>query len=138
MKVNYDHKPSTMEAVGDGSIRFRYAVTEVTDLHQANEEEAQSDSSGEWSSSPLSTSWQCEEVIVWPPLSSNKVLASAITDRWPQDREQKLVNDYNSAQLDLLEEPMKQQAIQNYTQFLTDRAKLKQEIETLCVAEGIE
>lgn len=137
MKVNYDHKPSTMEAVGDGSIRFRYAVTEISTMNEAEENES-SESSINESSSPQRTSWQCEEVIIWPPLTSNKVLASAIADRWPQDREQKLVNDYNSAQLGLIDESSKQQAVQNYTQFLTARSQLKQEIETLCAVEGIE
>lgn len=128
MKVNYDQKPSTVEAVGDGSIRFRYAVnTAINPAYDVAGHDADS-----------RTAWQCEEVIVWPPLTSNKVLAAAIADRWPQDREQKLVNDYNSAQLGLLDESSKQQAVQNYTQFLNARTELKQEIEALCTAEGIE
>ena len=125
MRVNYDHKPSVMEAVGDGTIRFRYDITEVTKPALRDDEQ------------PI-TGWDCEELIIYPPVSSNALLSSAIAERWPSGREQKLVNDYNCTILGLTEGDTANQAINRYRRFLSDRAQLKADIEAACLEAGIE
>ena len=45
-----------------------------------------------------------EEVTVWAPLTANKITQKVLTSRWDSDYEQKLVNEYNSAQMRLLSE----------------------------------
>ena len=35
MRVSYDHEPSTLEAVGDGSFRYRFNIEENTVEHIA-------------------------------------------------------------------------------------------------------
>lgn len=125
MRVNYDHKPSVMEAVGDGTIRFRYDITQVTKPALRDDEQ------------PI-TGWDCEELTVYPPISSNALIASAIAERWPSDCEQKLVNDYNCTILGLTEGDTANQAIDRYRRFLEERSKLKAKIEAACQAVGVE
>ena len=67
MRVSYDHEPSTLEAVGDGSFRYRFNIEEQTsEIHAEGTDE------------PVSTrtSWKCDEVIgratlPLPPLVPN-------------------------------------------------------------------
>ena len=45
---------------------------------------------------------------------------------WPKDEEQKMINDYNSAQLGILGE----EYIANYKDFLTSRKAINEQIDT--------
>lgn len=128
--VFYDHKPSKIEAVGDGSYRYRWNIEE--EVETLNDEGA---------TQPVETrvQWKCDEVIV-PRLDSNIIVEAVIAYGWSASREQKLVNDYNSAQLGLYGAKTSEAAkakIAAYTEFLNSRNALKAQVDADCAELGI-
>ena len=121
MQAFYDNKPSKYEAVGNGSYLYRYNIQEVeqTDTQEEAAEETRKQ-------------WSCEEVTVWSPVSSNKITQAVIADRWDSDYEQKLVNEYNGAQLGVYTDEEAEAIIAKYKAFLTERAELKKTIDADC------
>ncbi len=131
MQAFYDNKPSKLEAIGNGSFAYRYNIQEVEKPAQSDNTEA---------AEQAQTQWACEEVIVWSPLSANKITEKVLTEKFENNFEQKLVNEYNAAQLGLYGAKSGEEAkkrIQAYTDFLTERAALKSQVDADCVELGI-
>ena len=127
----YDTKPSKYEAVGNGSYLYRYGI---------QEQEVENASQSGTGEQPARTQWVCEEVTVWAPLTADKVVQVVLTSKWDKDREQKLVNEYNGAQLGIYGSKTSAEArakIQAYTDFLTERAALKAQVDADCEELGI-
>ena len=135
MKAFYDNKPSVLEAVGNGSYLYRYDITEV----EVESGSSTSDTDAE-TTEQKRTQWQCEEVTVWLPVTSNKITEAVITSKWDANYEQKLVNEYNAAQLGLYGAKTSDEAkahIKSYTDYLTERAALKTQVDADCAEFGI-
>lgn len=130
--ANYDAKPSILEAVGNGSFLYRFNIEEKT-----------SEAYAEGENEPVSTrtSWDCDEVIVWSPLTSNKITEAVISSICPASHEQKLVNEYNAANLGLVggskTSDEAKQRIAAYKEFLEYRAALKAKVDADCETLGI-
>ena len=128
MKATYDNEPSVLEAVGNGSHRYHYDIKAV-------KTESAEKSSGEESR----THYECQEVIVWEPITSNKITEAVIADKWDGNQEQKLINEYNAIQLgittDIAEISIKTAA---YKEFLVERAQLKAIVDADCKTLGID
>lgn len=125
MEAYYDSKPVKLEAVGNGSYIYRMGIQEI---EMSLEEE-----------SPR-TQWKCEEVVVWSPITANKITEAVITSLYDANYEQKLVNEYNSAKLGLYGSTTGVEAkarIKSYTDFLEQRKTLKVQIEADCAEIGI-
>lgn len=117
MQAFYDSKPPTWEAVGNGSYLYRWNIAK-SERESENEEKQEQ--------------WQCEEVTVWPPVSSNKITQAVISEKWDSDYEQKLVNEYNGAQMGIYGEDEAQAITAKYKAFLEARAKLKAQVDADC------
>ena len=129
MQAFYDNKPSVLEAVGNGSYRYRYDIEEVVPELTEGEEQTE-----------RTSSWKCEEVVVWSPVTANKITEKVLTERWDANYEQKLVNEYNAAQLGLYGAKTSDEAkahIKAYTDYLTERAALKTQVDADCAEFGI-
>ena len=131
MQAFYDNQPKKLEAVGNGSFRCRYNIREEEKPVQASEN---SETAQEAQAQPQ---WVCEEVTVWAPLSANKITEKVLTERWDGNYEQKLVNEYNSAQMGLLSEEEAAARIEAYRAFLTERTALKSQVDADCAELGI-
>lgn len=131
MQAFYDNQPKKLEAVGNGSFRYRYNIREEEKPVQASEN---SETAQEAQAQPQ---WVCEEVAVWAPLSANKITEKVLTERWDGNYEQKLVNEYNSAQMGLLSEEEAAARIEAYRAFLTERTALKSQVDADCAELGI-
>ena len=131
MQAFYDNQPKKLEAVGNGSFRYRYNIREEEKPVQASEN---SETAQE---AQAQTQWVCEEVTVWAPLSANKITEKVLTERWDGNYEQKLVNEYNSAQMGLLSEEEAAARIEAYRAFLTERTALKSQVDADCAELGI-
>ena len=131
MQAFYDNQPKKLEAVGNGSFRYRYNIREEEKPVQAREN---SDTAQETHTQPK---WICEEVTVWAPLSANKITEKVLTERWDGNYEQKLVNEYNSAQMGLLSEEEAAARTEAYRAFLTERTALKSQVDADCAELGI-
>lgn len=127
--VYYDHKPSRIEAVGDGRYRYRWNIEEH--VHEAET------MGGDVVDKRVE--YQCDEVIV-SELSSNAITEAVIASQVSPSREQKLVNDYNSALLGLYGDKNSSVAkakIAAYTDYLNSRNALKEQIDADCEELGI-
>lgn len=131
MQAFYDNQPKKLEAVGNGSFRYRYNIREEEKPVQASEN---SETAQEVQAQPQ---WVCEEVTVWAPLSANKITEKVLTERWDGNYEQKLVNEYNSAQMGLLSEEEAAARTEAYRAFLTERTALKSQVDADCAELGI-
>ena len=135
MLAFYDNKPSVLEAVGNGSFKYRFDITEKTPEAAATSSD---DSSAQ---EEQKTQWQCQEVTVWSPVTSNKITKAVITEVCDHNYEQKLVNEYNAAQLGMYGEKTSEEAqkrINAYTEYLSTREKLKAMVDADCAELGIE
>lgn len=128
MKATYDNEPSVLEAVGNGSHRYHYDIKAV-----------KTESTAKSSGTESRTQYECQEVIVWEPITSNKITEAVIADKWDGNQEQKLINEYNAIQLgittDKAEIAIKTAA---YKEFLAERVRLKAIVDTDCKTLGIE
>jgi hypothetical protein len=124
MQAFYDNKPPVLEAVGNGSYRYRWDIAEFE--QPALEDGGQS-----------ATQWQCQEVTVWSPLTSNKITEAVIGELWSSSYEQKLVNEFNSANLGVYDKETSAAKISAYKDFLSARQAIKQIIDDDCKTLGI-
>lgn len=121
MQAYYDSKPSVLEAVGNGSYLYRWDIEEV-EVSTGEETRRQ---------------YSCEEVTVWAPLTSNRITEKVITEKWSGNYEQKLVNEYNAAQMGVYEGETAEKYIQAYKEYLTERSVLKAQVDADCAELGI-
>ena len=123
MKAFYSQKPKVLEAVGNGSYLYRYnIIEEQTEATEQTEQQTQ---------------WSCEEVTVWSPLSANKITEKVLTEKWDNNYEQKLVNEYNAAVMGMLSEDVAQKRKDAYMTFLQERTILKTIVDNDCKEMGI-
>ena len=120
----YDKKPSKLEAVGNGSHLYRFNIEEKTSEVRAEGEEEPTGSK---------TQWECDEVTVWEPLTANKITEAVISAICPASHEQKLVNEYNAANLGMVggskTSDEAKAKIEAYKNFLEYRSQLKEMID---------
>lgn len=130
MEAFYDEKPSVFSEVGNGSVMYHYDIEEV-DAPQCLEDFGE----------PIAKKqYVCQEIVVWKPISSNRITEAVITDRWDSNYEQKLINEYNAARIGLfgeLESVEAKSKIEAYTKYLTERSRLKAQVDKDCLAFGI-
>ncbi len=107
----YDHKPSAIEAVGNGSYLYRWGIEEITTAMIDLDE--------------YYTKWQCYEVVVSSTPNANNILAQVVDTIWGGGVEQKLLNDYQAALLGVLDE----EYTTPYLEFLAQRKAIKAQIE---------
>ena len=121
MKTYYDEKPAVIEAVGNGGYYYRWNIKEVI----INTEEEQR------------KQWQCEQVVVYAPLTSNKIVQAVIAEVWGIDIENKMLNEFNGAQLGIYDEATAAEKITKYKRFLAERNALKAQVDADCKEAGI-
>lgn len=118
MKAFYDASPSPLEAVGDNkSFRYRWNIQEVAAPTMQGEEPR--------------TQFACDEVVVFEPISADKVKSAVIDELYGGGVEQKLQNDYNAAKEGVFVGEKAAQAIADYTTFLNARQALKAEVDAV-------
>lgn len=125
--ATYDSKPSIYEANGDGSYTYRWDIHEVERPGGTKMEES-------------SKKWTCQEVIVWGTVTSDKITEAVIEQLWPGNYEQKLLNEYNAANIGIYgakTSPEAQAKISAYKAFLTERHTVKLKINEDCAALNI-
>lgn len=109
-KIQASEKPNTFESVGNGSVRYRFNVEE-----QTNEDG--------------NATYLYDEVIVWQPFTANDITKAVIEYLWPASYEQKLLNEYNAAQLGVYDKKKSAAKIEEYKTFLVKREEVKNQID---------
>lgn len=115
MKTQSFELPNILEAIGDGSYRYCFNIEKITE-HSADEIDY----------------YLFDAVKVYQPLTANRIIQAVIAEQWDSNYEQKLINEYNSAQLGLYTASVKEEKIKKYTEFLKQRAATKKQVENDC------
>lgn len=118
--IHYDFEPSKLEAVGNGSYIYRWDIKEIQVEDHSLETEGSTNSV---------TKWTCNEVVVWGMVTNDKLKKAVITHLWDSDKEAKIINDYNAAQLGIITEIS---ATDNYKEYLQQRKSIKEMIDKDC------
>ena len=127
MKATSNIKPSTFVFEHNGAVIYSFHIAEKqVEMPMEDGEETTTE-----------TQYDFETVRTYLPISSNKLLQAVITDAYPADYEQKLVNEYNSAVMGLYDEETAARKIDAYKAFLQARAELKAMVEADCKEAGI-
>ena len=113
MKSYSDKRQQVIESSPNGANYYRYDFKEVVKEDQ--------------------TQYECEEVIIWSPLTKDKITQAVIADRWGLDIENKLLNDYNGA----IEGVLPIEKKQPYLDFLVERDTIKEQIKKDCIKYNI-
>lgn len=113
MKAIYDNQPEVLGALGNGAYRYRWNISEV-EMDMGHDEVAKK--------------WQCDEVTVWPTLTAAKITKAVIEEVWPMDVEQKMINEYNGAQMGIYAEEVAAEKVEAYRAFLAERERLKAQV----------
>lgn len=108
MKASYSQLPAPLEQMPEGHTKFRFDIVQVEN--------------GD------ATSFECREVNIPGAVTAEKVIASAIAEKWGNGVEQKLINDYNEFKAGLSEDISAEAA---YLEFLSARKDLKESIHQL-------
>lgn len=108
MKASYSTRPSVLELMPDGHHLFRFDIEEVVN--------------GE------NTQFLCREVQIFGAVTSSKLTEAAITEKWGNGVENKLINEYNEFKAGLSEDS---NAETRYVIFLAERKALKEYINSI-------
>ena len=118
MKSNSTIKPEVLTArEKDGSRLYAYDITTSTTTDEDGNE---------------LTTYDYQQVRVYEPISANKILAAVLADQYDQSYELKLVNEYNSAVNGLYDDDTATAKKEAYTAYLTERARLKEQVDSDC------
>lgn len=107
MKASYKDLPAKIQPVGNGTFLYRMNITE-----QVIEKEGEGE-----------VSYTCDEFQI-NLLTREEMVRQVIADLYGNGVEQKLINDYNAAELGLLDEPNKIP----YLNYLANRKIIKEQI----------
>ena len=129
MKATSNIKPSTFVFEQNGAVIYSFHIEEkqVEQVVRTNDGEE----------TTTETQYDFDTVRTYLPISSNKLLQAVITDAYPSDYEQKLVNEYNSAVMGLYDAETAERKIDAYKAFLQARDELKAMVEADCKEAGI-
>lgn len=83
------------------------------------------------------TMWMYDSLRVEYPKTRKNIYATLLEARYPQDVQQKLVNDYQAAQLGILEDEEAEEAEAAYTAFLRERKAIKASVTADCFENNI-
>lgn len=106
MIANYDEKPNVFSKT-QKTITYRWDIVQET-----NEENV--------------ISYKCNEITLYRPVCREKLTQAVINELWDNDKEKKLINDYNSA---LINQDNNSDAVDRYIEFLNERDRIKEQVE---------
>lgn len=84
-----------------------------------------------------STQWSALEFNHYEPITQNLFIELIFTELYGNDYENKLINEYNAAKMELYPDGEMEQKITRYRNFLQERAAYKAEIERICNEHNI-
>lgn len=141
MKSSSDVRPHVFEAVGNGSYLYRWGIQQVEEAAPAApSSEGDSEGAPSEGAQPARSWWEYSEVVVWAPVSREKLTAAVLAATWDSDYEAKLVNDYNAAKEGIFGAKTGEEAkkyAERYTAFLSARKALKEQVAADCAALSI-
>lgn len=111
-KIFYSERPSVFQTYENGEVQYRWDIEEVISDNEENN----------------ISQWKCKEVTINSPIDKDKLTQAVITSIWDSELENKLINDYNGAMVNLFDEATNAKYIQEYQEFLIQRKAIKEQI----------
>lgn len=111
---------------GKGGFVYNFGTEEVT------EEVTEESDNGE-SVTRTVTKYRHNSLVMSAPKTQNHIIETLISIKYPMDRENKLLNDYNSAKEKILPSSAKEA----YVSFLADKKSIKEMVEADCAIASI-
>ena len=105
MIAKYDEKPNVFSKT-QKTITYRWDIVQET-----NEENV--------------ISYKCNEITLYRPVCKERLTQAVINELWDNDKEKKLINDYNSA---IINQDNNSDAVGRYIEFLTERNRIKEQV----------
>ena len=112
-KVEYDTKPMAYEKIDNNLSYYRWDI-----VQKVTEERI---------------SWECFEVTVCATVTKEKITKEVLNALYPNQQEEKLINDYNAVQLGVCDSDQEELFIARYVDFLNVRKTIKEQIEEDCL-----
>lgn len=122
--LTLNERPATIDDLKNGH---------GTILYNHNIEEVQEESDGQ----AAKMVFRYDSLRVEYPITVNNITRTLLDARYPSDVQQKLLNDYQAATLDILDEDEADEAIDAYKAFLADRKAIKAMVKADCAANNI-
>lgn len=85
MKVFYNSQPDKFETVGDGSFYYRWNIQQY---------ELSDSGDGELTGGGRTCLWECEEVVIWNPMTVDRIIDAVIHSKYSIAEELAIVNNY--------------------------------------------
>lgn len=125
-------KPTTIDDLrnGQGTILYNHNVKQVAIKSSDNGTIEIVDDNTD---STMSSMWQYDSLRVEYPVTADNIYMTLLTAKYPANRESKLVNEYQSAVLGLIDESYKKP----YEDFLRDRLAIRMMIDEDCASNNI-
>ena len=117
MEAQFDYKRKKLEPLGNVLYLYVFNVEKCINTSEYGE---------------VQHYWKADTVKVYAPLSSNKILKAVLEEYYGQDKELKLINDYNSVMAGIILEEDKETIINRYQYFLAKRLAIKRQVEEDC------
>lgn len=118
---------------GQGTFLYNHNIREVLVI----EDENGGITITEDAKKATGTMWMYDSLRVEYPKTRKNIYATLLEARYPQDVQQKLVNDYQAAQLGILEDEEAEEAEAAYTAFLRERKAIKASVTADCMENNI-
>lgn len=117
MKQQFDNKPEILTPADEISIFYHWNINEITIENEFG----------------LRTLWEADEILLYYPLTKNKILEGVIEHYWSNSEEKKLINDYLSTFIiDEMDADLKNLYIIRYKNFIMKRNELKNMVDLDC------
>lgn len=128
-------KPAVIDDLknGQGTFLYNHNIHEVLVIEDENGGVTITDDPKK----ATGTMWQYNSLRVEYPKTRKNIYATLLEARYPQDVQQKLVNDYQAAQMEILEEEEAEEAEAAYRAFLQDRKSIKAMVKEDCLENNI-
>ena len=118
---------------GQGTILYNHNIVEVPVVYDEDgnmiEVEDPKDATA--------TVFRYDSLRVEYPKTANNITQTLLEAHYPQDVQQKLINDYQASQIGILEDDEADAAIAAYRAFLSDRKAIKAMVKADCAANHI-
>lgn len=118
--VTFDNKPAVIQYNADGTYYYNTEIKEVEIPIRSEETDGEI----------KEKKWQALQYTVQNPITKANVKRTVILEHWDKDEQEKLINEYNSAILDVLSTKEEKDAVKSkYKAFLEERKSLIEKIE---------
>ena len=118
----YDYRPDELCFVNRNLLAFRTDIEEHDTTTEGGE---------------IHKQYSAHEVRIFAPFSQNKLIEAAMTALYGNDYENKLINEYNAANIGLYDAETAAAKVEAYNAFLSHRISIKRRIEELLTANDI-